>query len=643
MQTGLVNMIKKHLSTKQFLIVCTTFALIISISLFFINIQTAQGEKKKEDKVKEKLKATVNLNIKWNINDTQKTNQGSLNLKAKGLLTLNREMSAMDQGLPAVMVNYKNKNMMAHYSYKETISIKDPPDDCPNSVIERYNGSGNTMVALVPGPGNLIMNHFSSLFKDTGLGDMASAAVAGMLVDHYLFTVPCNEVMVNGQKLNRSNCKSKPSTRKLKITANITGKIMQDGKMEGRKTWVAKADTTSGYPRVNVKVNELPATMNNKKPFSPKKASNGDVTYTLSWKIEKIEPHVLIYRLRGNDWHDITDGTSDEEEQEIFPGEKLTLKAVVVMPGETKEPPKGKWEISEKDKILKDWQASTEKSEKVKVGKTDKKEIEFFWWKKVKKAEVKYKVAGKNLTGKTEFKLIMPKVNVVEEPGKEWAFGHKKGCEIVPDMPSMKVSSTVSTEKNKPFCLQYVQLVKSNNFSLQWECPTSYCEEWEKVYFWYKDINEFMLDTAYPYSNKESCLAEAGPVVFGMQDTPGQDASQYKAILDIDQNFQLYLMFRPGNKGAGNAWVPLRRINWGWKIRAINYDNPDGPGRKPCGFSRFNVSDPAAKLPIGYPYRSKKAEDYPEWAGVAKEKKEMDPTGVRVEKDEYNKNNKPPK
>ena len=115
--------------------------------------------------------------------------------------------------------------------------------------------------------------------------------------------------------------------------------------MEGIKTWVAKAGSASSRPGVSVKVNELPKTMNNKKPFSPKKASNGDITYTLSWKIEKIEPHVLIYRLKGNEWHDITDGTPDEEGQEIILGEKLTLKTVVVMPGETNESPKGQWEF----------------------------------------------------------------------------------------------------------------------------------------------------------------------------------------------------------------------------------------------------------------------------------------------------------
>ena len=631
MQTRLVNVLKTHLSTKQFLIACTTFTLIILALLFVINIQNAHGGKKKEEKVKELLKATVNLSVKWNIENKRERNQGSLKVMAKGVLKLNKEMSSMDQGLPAVMVNYKNQNMMASYTYKETITDKDPPDDCPNSVIARYQGSGNTMVAVVPGPGNLIVNHFSSLFKDTGLGDMASSAISGMLVDHYLFVVPCNEIVANGQKLDKSNCKNLPSTRRRKITANITGKIMQNGKMKGSKTWTAKADSPHSGLSFVVKINELPKTMNNNKPFVPAKVLGGDITYTLSWNIEELEPHVLIYRLKANDWHDITDATPDEEEQEIFPGEKLILKAVVVMPGETKESPKGQWEITEKDKILKDWQASKDKSEKVKVVKTDKKEIEFFWWKEVKKAVVKYKVPGKNLTGKTEFKLIMPKVNVVEDPGKVWGFIIDKGCEVVPDSPSMKVTSTVSTEKNKPFSLQYVQLVKSTNFSLKWEYGND-------AFFWYKDVHEYMCDKTYPYNGVET---GSGNVKKIMKDTPGAPGSQNAGILDFNENFQTYLMFRPGNKGAGNAWVPLRRVNWGWKLRAINNDNPSGPGRKKCNI-RFDISDSSNKLPKGYNYRSKKAADYPKWSGAVT-KEEMDRTGIRVEKHDYDTKNRHPR
>ena len=631
MQTRLVSMIKTHLLTKRFLIACTAFTLIISGFLFVVNIQIAQGKKNEEEKVKKLLKATVNLNIKWNIDDETKKNQGSYTLTAIGALKLNKEMSSMDQGLPTVMVNYKNQNMRALITYNETLSDKDPPDDCPNSIIERYRGSRDTMVATVPGPGNLILNHYSSLFKDTGLGDMIASATSGMLVDHFLFVVPCNVISINGQKLDRQKCVNRPSTKKIKSTVNITGKILKNGKMEGGKTWTAKANSASSHTGLSVKLNELPKTMN-KKPFSPVKASDGDVTYTLSWKIEKLEPHILIYRLKDNEWHDITDGKPDEEEQEIFPGEKLILRAMVVMPGESGEPPKGQWEIAEKDWILKDWVAWEKKSEKVKVGKTDKREIEFFWWKKVKKAVVKYKVSGNNLTGKTEFKLIMPKVNVVEQPGKQWGFEKDGGCEIVPDSPSIKLTSTVSTEKNMPFCIQYVQLVESTNWSLKWE-------QGNRALFWYKDVHKSMLDDTYPY--KEMCLAEAGPVVFEMRDTPSADGSPYTALLNFNQNFQLYLMFRPGNKDAGNAWVPLRKVNWGWIFKGTNTVTPFEPEEaEPCEV-RFKMSS-SCKLPIANNFQSIKAEDYPKWTGVVKKKKEMDRTDIRVEEIDYDGKNPHP-
>ncbi len=609
-------MVKKYLSTRRFISVCAVFTLMVLGLFFILNIQNADGKKKKEEKVKEFLKATVNLNIKWDIDDENNKSQGSMSLRAKGRLKLNKEMSSMDQGLPAVMVNYKSQNMMAHYSYKGTITVKDPPDDCPNSVIEKYEGSGNTMCKPVPGPGNLIMNHFASMFKDTGLGDMASSMVEGMLVDHYLFVIPCEEIEVNGQKLDQSSCTNRPSTTRMKITTNITGKIEKNGKMEGKKTWAVKVISASSSPWMGAKINELPKSINNK-PFVPEKASDGNVTYSLSWKIEKIEPHVLIYRLKDNDWHDITDGTPNEEEQEIFPGEKLTLKAVVVMPGETGEPPKGQWEITGKDKILKDWIAREGGTDEIEVTEFTKKEIEFFWWKEVKTAKVKYTVKG--LTGKTEFKLIFPETTVDYNPGRNLAPSKgADGCEIVPDSPSMQLRSTVSVKKNKPFSLQYVQLVRGNNWSLR--------ANYSKGNFsWYKDVHDYMLDSTYPYNGVNSGSQR---VVKEMIDTPGAPIKRTTASIHWDQEFITYLMFRPGSMDEGNAWVPLKRVNWGWQATLFSYKNPFSSGDPACG-KRMDIAGGAKTLPIDYDYQAKTAQEYPEWDQTVPQTP-MEGTGLEV-------------
>jgi len=626
---------KRHLSFKGFGRCAVCFLVVLSL-FWMAPVQNAEAKKEKEEKVKEFLKATVQLTIRWTIDQEDTKNEGSLDVRAQGLLKLNREMSSMAEGLPAVMIGYHPQNMTARYTYKETITDKDPPEDCKNPVLEKYEGSGSTLCKSVPGPGNLIMNHFASMFKDTGLGHMASSMVQGMLIDHFLFVTPFEEVEIRGKKLDRTRCVYKPSTRKLKINANITGNIEEGGKMEGKKPWTAKADSTSYPPPVGVRVNTLPPTMNNAKPFVPEKDGNGDVTYTLSWKIEKIEPHILIYRLKGDDWYDITDATPDEEEQEITLGERLTLRAMVVRPGETGEPPKGEWEI--KGKILKDWVASTSGTEEVKAEK-NKKETEFFWWKKPRSTVVKYRTADKKLVGKTEFKLLMPEVRVDPEPGRQWAFSKKEPCELDPDSPSMKVTSTVSLPKDKPFCLEYVQLVWGDNWSLKGG---------DGDFFWYEDVHDFMLDATYPY-NGESCKAESGSVVFAMQDTPNAPLEALTASVYWDQKFQTYLMFRPGNRGDNNAWVPLRRVDWGWKAKAISKINPwdyfypeDNKTPKPACKDRFDR--PVGKLPVSYPYRPKKAQHYPKWSATFPEGKHMTNTGVRVQDQGNNyKNARPPK
>lgn len=628
------------ISKREFFRAGSILIVAVLASVLLFNVQYAEG-KKKEDKVKDFLKFTVNLNVKWTIDNENSKNTGSMNIRAQGPLKLNREMSSMDQGLPAVMVNYKSQgNTLGFYSYQETIVDKDPPEDCPSQIVETYEGSGSTLLKIAPGPGNLITNHFASLFKDTGLGHMVPSDVSGMLIDHYVFALPFNEIEISGKKLNQSTCSWESSTRKLKIANSIVGKIEEKGKMEGRHTWTAKVQSAQSSPTISVKVNELPKTMNNTKPYSPEQAPDGNVTYTLSWRIEEFTPHVLIYRLKDNDWHDITDATPDEEEQEILPGEKLRLRAIVVMPGETGEPPKGKWEISSKDYILKDWEASESGSQKIPVTEFDKKEMEFFWWKETKSAKVKYVVKSKGLTGKTEFKLMMPKVTVKEDPGNEWAVGAKLSeCEIFPysktAKASMKVTSTVGTKKKKPFCLQYIQLVKENN----WKLEANYVQ---KSFFWHKMVHDFLLDTTYPY-NGETCGA-SGSVKKEMKDTPNAQAFSRIASVYWDQKFQIFLMFRPGKPGANNAWVPLRRVDWGWSLQAVNVKNPFDPDVEECS-KRFDLTNPANQLPKTKDgsYRAKEAEEYPKWTGKAPGGR-MDLTEHEVENvDDSYKKSKPPK
>lgn len=608
----------------------------VMTSVLFFPIQNAHG-KKNQEKVKKVLKFSASLNVRWTIDSEETENTGSMNIRAQGPLMLNREMSSMDQGLPAVMVNYKSQgNTLGFYSYKETIIDKNPPKDCPNKVVEKYEAAGSTLLKIVPGPGNLITNHFASLFKDTGLGHMAPPDVSGMLIDHYILALPFNEIAINGQKLDPGSCSWRPSTRKIKIANSIIGKIGKKGEMKGSHTWAAKFDSTSLPPHLSVKVNEMPKTMNNEKPYAPEKETGGNVTYTMSWNIEEFKPHVLIYRLKDNDWHDVTDGKPSDDEQKIYPGEKLILWAIVVMPGEIGEPPKGKWEIAGKDKILKDWQAGKSGSEKIKVTEFDKKEIEFFWWKAIESAKVKYVVSSKGLTGKTEFKLLMPKVTVDEDPGSEILPEQTSSeCSIVAYSPTaqagMKVKSTVTTKNNKPLCLEYVQLIKQDNWSLR-------ADYHERIFFWHKLVHGFAIDTSYPY-NGEMCGTGSATKV--MLDSPNAQGPRTVASIYWDQEFQIFLMFRPGKSEDNNAWVPLRRVDWGWKLNALNAHNPFDPQEEVCE-RRFDLSNPANKTPKDGDYKAKTAQDYPKWSAYSPGD-EMERTEIEVENTGGNYKSQPPR
>ena len=240
----------------------------------------------------------------------------------------------------------------------------------------------------------------------------------------------------------------------------------------------------------------------------------------------------------------------------------------------------------------------------------------------------------------------MPEVQVELEPGRYWAVNAKlEECELVTvrsktdESSSIKVTSTVSLPKDKPFCLEYVQLVRGNNWSLKGG---------DGDFFWYSDVHGFMLDATYPY-NGEGCKAESGSVPFPMQDTPNAPLETLTASIYWDQEFQTYLMFRPGNRGDNNAWVPLRLVHWGWQAKAVSKINPwdyfypaDKRTPKPPCKDRFNP--PSGKLPVNYPYRPKKAQHYPKWSATMPDGKYMTNTGIRVEDQGGNyKNARPPK
>jgi len=247
---------------------------------------------------------------------------------------------------------------------------------------------------------------------------------------------------------------------------------------------------------------------------------------------------------------------------------------------------------------------------------------------------VKYTV--KNLTGKTEFKLVMPKARIETTPGTDFTlytpgdYADVGKCVISPGTPGsqgMKIVSFVTVEKNKPFCLQYVQLAKSDI----WKLVTAGIG-----FAWHKNVHDFMLDTSYPY-NGEMCSAEAGPVSIEMIDTPTADLHKTVASIYMDEKFKAYLMFRPGNPGDKNAWVPLKHVKWGFQVNVISKDNPYMYRGKipPACEERFDLSGKVP--PSSYDTSPKKTATYPVWSGVAPTKftEPLYGPGTDEEKEKY--------
>lgn len=77
-------------------------------------------------------------------------------------------------------------------------------------------------------------------------------------------------------------------------------------------------------------------------------------------------------------------------------------------------------------------------------------------------------------------------------------------------------------------------------------------------------------------------------------------------------------MFRPGKADDNNAWVPLRRVDWGRELNALNAHNPFDPQEEVCS-RRFDLSNPANKVPKDGDHKPKTAQDYPKWSAYSPE------------------------
>lgn len=74
---------------------------------------------------------------------------------------------------------------------------------------------------------------------------------------------------------------------------------------------------------------------------------------------------------------------------------------------------------------------------------------------------------------------------------------------------------------------------------------------------WYRSVGEG-LDSLYPYETGESA-----------EDSPGIAFGRGWREVEINDSFQMWLMFKPTGVSESTIWVPLRAVNWGFSGKAV--------------------------------------------------------------------------
>ena len=552
----------------------------------------------------EMISINININMDWNHRGSGTTRTiGTYMVKVTGKARLTEK--------DGEWLRYEPVGMRATGKFKQETIQEAEGSDCFGQVIMRIDGFDTVPVTtgefLINGNlGNLGRMAAMQYKGDFSPGEMFSQKKDARS-DNY------SSLLVAGFKITqRGGCGNEGYIKEgtFPIALNIFKELTPMG-MHGSYTWKSK----DGLPSFKIDVGDFQGD----RRFNPIKGQGA--RYRVSWRFGKITPIVQIWYKGKN----ITDRKND-----VLVGEKVKLEAVVKphwMSGE-----KGKWKIDKKF-ILEDWKASAARSDKIEA-KLDKKEIEFFWWKQNDAEIVKYILNGKDVKAQTEFNVIEPNVEIIPTASNDFGY-NPEDCEIVPGSPSMRIKSVVKLKEDKPFCLQYVQLVKSNNWSLK--CAG-------KHFCWYNNVHEKKLDTSYPYGHTEEDKGYegekcgSGNVTIVMRDTPNGPMEKYAASLYMDEHFEAYLMFRPGGKEDGNAWVPLKRLDWQWKAKLISKVNPFDyrtkdkytTGKEPIPLCKDRYNPSCLKAPAKYDHTPKQAQEYPEWSAVAPKNIFMEPTGQTV-------------
>ena len=313
-------------------------------------------------------------------------------------------------------------------------------------------------------------------------------------------------------------------------------------------------------------------------------------------------PEVHIYRITEDaPPRDVTD-----KEEKVLVGEQIKLQGEVVGTGLGEEILKV-WLLP--GRTLKHWQASAKEAEVIDLTEDDLGSgfVEFAWVDGSfggAEQTVKYRsdYLGAELEGETRFRVFKPRVAWEK---KEFSpeilvglVGKDNECEMLPGSPAILLEAKVTLPNQKADagnCIQFVQLVSSRAWFLRRQTPD---------YNWYSLFFEDHLDTSYPYSGPTCGSKETR---LRMQDTPGDPLDNFNSAFD-DSRFSTYLMFRPGTDERKSIWVPLKRIDWGWRGSVTHLTNIYDDKLPPCSY-RITCSRP----PLVYEQSETDSPAHPWW------------------------------
>lgn len=519
----------------------------------------------------------ASASVDWDIESGGTRNQGQMTVQINGTAVLAEGVSVMDKAAPpGTIITYAAKGIPATFTYKETVTQKNPPRGC-QPLLAEYQGGGSFQLeefntAMTSG---LNIRKLGSLVPKELLA-FAPPEAQEMMVDYYEFFPLAEKQVVQGRKRGWNDCKFASDSKEVSPSNfAIRFRIDEDGRMTGSRRWSVKVD--AGSPSFHIRVSDLPASIE-RRPLVPEPDPAGNINYAVNWNFDEVAPYVQIQRREGEFWIPLTEG----EPVEVTAGEKMELRGTVLP--ENDDPKSGKWTLfgdsgSGQKMFIKKFQADMARGQVVDLdsqGDLNKPEIIFYW---VDQGTGKAKYAaiadGKELSAEIEFRIKKPRYKVKVEASPETEIrAPEKGIPL--DKNECWGAGAYSAAGSDDLWLQYK--------GIHFEAENLDKGEIDGTEQWVQIIEEESYFLKYEDGNRtESMLSEAldicyptwkGPVA---GDAPGvilvKNGERLKARHDDGtytelaytgktQKNRLYLMFKPD--GDENEWVPVKTINWTW-------------------------------------------------------------------------------